>query len=174
MTWQHLLDKLFRKHNRELLVFAERQTSAQAAEDLAQEAFLRLMNHPDLASIDNPRAYLFKTVANLSKNLYDYDQVRRRHHADEVIDADQVPAPAPSLEAEVAARQQLERFLAVLGELPEACQHAFVLSKFDGLGYPQVGEALGISAKTAQRYVLKAWQHLLRGLDDEFFDRDLT
>jgi len=169
MTWHYLLDKLFRKHNRELLAFAARQASPHSAEDIAQEAFLRLMNHPDLAAIDNPRAYLFKTAANLSRNLYDYDQVRQRYHSEQPVDAESLPSSAPSLDTAIAAQQQLERFLAVLGQLPEVCQHAFVLNKFDGLSYAEVAEALGISAKSAQRYVLKAWQHVLQNLGEEFF-----
>lgn len=174
MTINSLLDKLFRRHNKELLAFAQRQSSLITAEDIAQEAFLRLLQHPDLASIENPRAYLFKTAANLSKNLYEYDQVRHRYHNDQAIDADSMPSLSSGPDTTLAAQQQLEYFVAILGQLPEIYQHAFVLHKFDALSYPQVGEALGISAKSAQRYILKAWQHLLLNLDKEFFDENLT
>lgn len=174
MTIHGFLDKLFRRHQKELLAFAERQGHASIAEDLTQESFLRLMQHPDLASIDNPRAYLFKTVANLSKNAYDYDQVRMRYCPDEPIEINQIVSPLPTLETTLVAQQQLERFIAIMDLLPDIIQHAFILSKLDGLTYAEVAEALGISSKSAQRYVFKAWQHLIQHLDNDFLDDNLT
>ena len=174
MTINGLLDKLFRRHKKELLAFAERQGNACIAEDITQESFLRLMQHPDLASIENPRAYLFKTVANLSKNAYDYEQVRMRYLPDEPIELNHVSSPLPALESTIAAQQQLERFIAIMTLLPEPVQHAFILSKLDGLTYAEVAEALGISSKSAQRYVFKAWQHLIQHLDNDFLDDNLT
>jgi RNA polymerase sigma-70 factor (ECF subfamily) len=132
------------------------------------------MQHPDLASIENPRAYLFKTVANLSKNAYDYEQVRMRFLPDEPIELNHVSSPLPALESTIAAQQQLERFIAIMTLLPEPVQHAFILSKLDGLTYAEVAEALGISSKSAQRYVFKAWQHLIQHLDNDFLDDNLT
>jgi RNA polymerase sigma-70 factor (ECF subfamily) len=58
--------------------------------------------------------------------------------------------------------------------LPEAYQHAFILNKFEGLSYQEVAVSLAISSKSAQRYIIKAWQHLLQHLGDDFFDDDLT
>jgi RNA polymerase sigma-70 factor (ECF subfamily) len=169
-----LFDILFRRHSKELLAFAKRQLSYNVAEDIVQEAYLRLMQHPDLASIQNPRAYLFKTTANLSNNLYDYDQVRLRHHSDEPIDLDTLISPLPGPEVTTNSLQHIEQFLSVLGQLPEVCQHAFILNRFDGLSYQEVAVSLSISSKSSQRYVLKAWQHLIQHLGDEFFDDDLT
>lgn len=169
-----LLDKLFRRHGKELLAFAERQSNVNIAEDITQESFLRLMQHPNLAAIENHRAYLFKTAANLSKNAYDHEQVRLRYKPDEPIELDQLVCPLPALESSIAGQQQVERFLSILTQLPEVVQHAFILSKLDGLSYPEVAEALGISTKSAQRYVFKAWQHLIKHLGDDFLGDNLT
>ncbi|MBD9355241.1 RNA polymerase sigma factor [Methylomonas albis] len=170
----NLLDILFRRHKKELLAFAERQSNVNIAEDITQEAFLRLMQHPNLAAIENHRAYLFKTAANLSKNAYDHEQVRSRYAPNEAIDLEQLICPLPPLESAIAAQQQIECFLAVLTQLPEVVQHAFILSKLDGLSYPEVAEALGISGKSAQRYVFKAWQHLIQHLGNDFLGDNLT
>ncbi|PKD41001.1 RNA polymerase subunit sigma-24 [Methylomonas sp. Kb3] len=169
-----LLDKLFRRHGKELLAFAERQSNVTIAEDITQEAFLRLMQHPNLPAIENHRAYLFKTAANLSKNAYDHEQVRLRYTPDELVELEQLVCQLPAPETTVAIQQQLERFLSVLLQLPEVVQHAFILSKLDGLSYPDVAEALGISSKSAQRYVLKAWQHLIQHLGHDFLGDNLT
>ena len=91
------------------------------------------MQHPNLAAIENHRAYLFKTAANLSKNAYDHEQVRLRYKPDEPIELDQLVCPLPALESTIAGQQQVERFLSILTQLPEVVQHAFILSKLDGL-----------------------------------------
>ncbi|MGZ0076542.1 RNA polymerase sigma factor [Methylomonas sp. YC3] len=169
-----LLDKLFRRHGKELLAFTERQSNVTIAEDITQEAFLRLMQHPNLTAIENHRAYLFKTAANLSKNAYDHEQVRLRYTPDEPVELEHLVCPLPAPETTVAIQQQLERFLSVLLQLPEVIQHAFILSKLDGLSYPEVAEALGISSKSAQRYVFKAWQHLIQHLGHDFLGDNLT
>ncbi len=169
-----LLDLLFRRHGKELLAFAERQTAGNGAEDLVQEAYLRLLRHPDPASIVNPRAYLYKVIGNLSIDLFNYDRVRARHHNDEGIELDTLISSLPEPDALIDNSLLLEQFLSVLAELPELCQHAFVLNKLDGLNYTEVAKSLGISTKTAQRYILKAWQHCLNRLGDNPFDDHLS
>ena len=169
-----LLDILFRRHGKELLAFAQHQPAANAAEDIVQEAYLRLLQHPDPASIANHRAYLFKTTANLSNNQYEHDQVRARHHSDELIKLDTLISPLPGPDILFDGNLQIERFVLVLEQLPEVCQHAFILNKLDGMSYPDVALSLGISSKSAQRYVLKAWQHFVQQLGDDLFEDNLS
>jgi len=170
----NLLDMLFRRHGKELLAFAQRQPAANAAEDIVQEAYLRLLQHSDPASIANHRAYLFKTTANLSNNQYEHDQVRAKHHNEEPIELDTLISPLPGPDVLLDGSLRVERFMSVLEQLPEVCQHAFILNKLDGLSYPEVALALSISTKSAQRYILKAWQHCVQQLGDDLFDDNLT
>lgn len=165
-----LLDKLFRRYNNELLAFATNQSNINIAEDIVQESFLRLLQRSDFATLENPRAYLFKIASNLSKNIYDYDQVRRRYQPDKTIEIDEIAADIPTVESTIAAQQQIEYFLFVINQLPEMVQHAFILNKLDGLSYPEVAATLDISEKSVQRYVLKAWQHLMLYLESDFFE----
>lgn len=174
MPINRLLDTLFRRHGKELLAFAGRQSAGNAAEDIVQEAYLRLLQHPNPSEIENHRAYLFKTAANLSHNQYQYNQVRARHHGEGPQEADTQVSPLPGPEILVDGKLRIELFMTVLAQLPEACQHAFILNKLDGLSYPEVALSLGISAKTAQRYIFKAWQHCLQQLGDDYFNDNQT
>jgi len=168
MSINKLIEKLFHLHKREILAFAAHSVPESLAEDITQETFLRLMQHPDLMSIQNPRAYLFKTASNLSKNHYDYEQVRNQYRPQETVDFDKLLCPGATPEKSVETYQQIERFVSVLGQLPEVNQHAFILNKLDGLSYPQVAKCLGISEKSVQRYILKTWQHLVEHLGGDF------
>lgn len=79
-----LLDFLFIRHREELVVFAEQKNNSQNAEDLVQEAYLRLLQHGDIQSIDNHRAYLYKVTANIGVDQY------RLIHPFESLDQDEV------------------------------------------------------------------------------------
>lgn len=158
-----LLDFLFRRHGPELLAFAGQRSGSDIAEDLVQEAYLRLLQHDDPDTISNPRAYLYKVTANLG-----IDHFRRERHlawpSEEELDFDALPSPLPGPETSADGSLRFEHFLVVLGELPAMQRDAFILHKLDGLSYPDVAKNLGISPKTAQRYILKAWQHCLHRL----------
>lgn len=173
-TRKHFLDFLFHLHGKELLTFAQQRSGNEVAEDLVQEAYARLLQHPDPASITNPRAYLYKIIANLGINLAKHDGVRARYTNDEIVDLETLASPLPELDTLIDNQLQLDLFLSVLEELPELCQHAFILNKLDGLSYPEVAKSLGISTKTAQRYILKAWQHCLNRLGKEITDGRLS
>ena len=58
MSYIQIFDALFRQHKKELLVFAS-ERAGDVAEDLVQDSFLRLIQHPEPHTIKNPRAYLY-------------------------------------------------------------------------------------------------------------------
>lgn len=160
-------EALFRQHGRELLAFAGRRVGKDRAEDVVQEAYLRLLQHPNPEAIANPRAYLHTIAVNLGADYFQRERRLALHHAEDAVDLDSVACPQPGPEAATAGRLRLAQFERVLDELPELQRHAFILHKLDGLTYPQVAKALGISPKTAQRYILKAWQHCLLRLGQD-------
>ena len=161
---RRFLDVLFRCHGKELLAFAGRRSGDDSAEDLVQDAYLRLLEHPEPESIGNPRAYLYKITANLGINDFHRRRIRSGEAGEPPVDPDTLISPQPSPEDATDGAIRCDRFLAVLDDLPEACRDAFILHKLDGLTYPQVAEALGVSPKTAQRYIAKAWQHCVSKL----------
>lgn len=161
----HFIESLFQRHTRELLAFAGLRAGTDMAEDLVQDAYLRLLQHPDPESLENPRAYLYRITGNLGINQFHHNRVRGVDSGHEPLDPDLLTSPGPGPDRQAESALALERFLAVLGELPQPCQDAFILHKLEGLTYPQIAQALGISTKSAQRYVDKAWLHCLAKLE---------
>jgi RNA polymerase sigma factor (sigma-70 family) len=80
--------------------------------------------------------------------------VRRRLPAEEV-DADSLLGAADPAE-QVEARERLGRLLADLAELSERQRGALVMRELAGLGFEQIGAALGISSATARQTVYEA------------------
>jgi RNA polymerase sigma factor (sigma-70 family) len=147
---------LFRHHQQELLRFAGQYSNDEVAEDLVQEAYLRLIRQAQTEKIDNPRAYLYKITRNLSADYLRQGQIRSRYHEDSEFELEQVADPQPELDAEVEAQAKLQRCLDALDSLPEVYRHVFLLHRIDGMTYAEIGKALQIPARTVERYAAKA------------------
>lgn len=158
-----LLDRLFHRHGQELRVFAGLRGGNEAAEDLVQEAYLRLMQHPDPGSIDNARAFLYRTIANLSIDRYRRQSIRDRFHGsgDDEQELHRLIAPEPAPEDRLASMQELQALNDILLELPEATRNAFVLYRLEGLSHKEIGLRLGISERNSVRLVGIAAHHVL-------------
>lgn len=157
MTIKELLDQLFRSHNKELLYFAN-QRAGEIAEDIVQESFVRLLQHPEPEAIQNHRAYLYKLTAN---TLIDHQRklaVRERYHAD-IEDFDSLPAATPGLETALHYRQILQGVLNALDKLPPLQRSIFLLHRFDGLTYAQIGKLLKLSRSNVERQFYAALEH---------------
>ncbi|QSA95765.1 RNA polymerase sigma factor [Methylococcus sp. EFPC2] len=164
----HLFDFLFRRHGKELLAFAGQRSGVDCAEDLVQDAYLRLLQHPEPESIDNLRAFLFQTTSNLTVDHHRRQVLRARyrhevaHHEDEADELEQAPAADPTPEVYWSRQEDLERLSRMLQELPETTRYAFVLRRIEGLSHGEIAERLGISVRGSERHVATALRHLLK------------
>lgn len=126
----------------------------ETAEDIVQEAFLRLHSHWD--EVANPRAWLYRTVRNLALNhLRDH---KRETVTDELPEWDAASGPEEPL-------QRLEAAGAVrllLAELSEEDRTLIRLKYHDEFKYEQISRATGLSVGNVG-YKL---HHLLKSLAD--------
>ena len=154
-----LLDTLFRRHSMELLAFANQRGGELESEDLVQEAYLRLLQHPDFESINNPRAYLYKMTANLGSDHHRWKSVRARHTETEEVEPDSLISPLPGPEASMDGELLLRKCLAALATLPDVYRHVFLLHRIDGLSHKEIVEAIQLPRRTVERYCAKALAH---------------
>jgi RNA polymerase sigma factor (sigma-70 family) len=151
---------LYENHASELDAFARQRVGATDSRDVVHDAYLRLMNYADEATLENPRAYLYRVTANAAN-----DHASKIKARAELIEADVEPDTQHSLtpgpEAAVTARNTLQLCLAALTELPEIYRHVFLLHRVDGMAQSEVATALGIPKRTVERYIAKALAHCL-------------
>lgn len=127
------------------------------AEDVVQEAYLRFVDAATRRLYDEPVSYLYRIVHNLA-----FDGMRRltlegRHIKRGVEQAAaEVPEERPSPEKEAMARQELEKVMAAIADLPERTRIAFEMHRFGGFKLRQIAEHLGISISMAQLLVVDA------------------
>jgi RNA polymerase sigma-70 factor (ECF subfamily) len=146
---------LFEAHHEALVRFLTgRLRSAQEASEVAQDAYVRLLQLDAADGIGYLRAYLFKTAANLAT-----DRLRstaRRERAGHLEFGEHVEAFEPSPETSVSAQQELATILTILDELPARCRYAFVMHRFYGHSVAEVAESMGLSVRMVQIYVERA------------------
>jgi RNA polymerase sigma-70 factor (sigma-E family) len=116
---------------------------ADDPEDIAQEAFARLMHkHPGL---DDPVPYLRAIVCNLTRNRHRHLRVVRAKTPGEV--------PEPSSEHAAIVREEHAEVIAALATLPARRREAIVLRYWLDLSEREIAAAMGVSVGTVKSQI---------------------
>lgn len=175
---ENSFNELLRKYEKPLVNFIYRYTfDLTAAEDLAQETFLRVYR---AAPRYEPRAkfstWLFGIAAHL---CLDYKKKKRRdvtagakpigvpsRPGEE--DAAEIPdtgAPIPDVSAEKAAAS--DKVQACLLSLPENQRLALILKVYEDRSYQEIADILGVSVSSVESLIFRARQTLKTRLCSE-------
>jgi RNA polymerase sigma factor (sigma-70 family) len=162
------VSELFREHNRMLVGYLRsRLGSEQEAKEVAQEAYVRVLQLHEPGAPGLLRAYLFKTAANLAVDRLRHRRVRQRSEEQPQLFEELNPTggelddPAEQL----LAREQADQLLRILQELPAKCQQVMNLHRFEGASQRDVSLRLGISERMVRRYVTYAMVYCRLRLD---------
>jgi RNA polymerase sigma-70 factor (ECF subfamily) len=137
--------------------------SVEAAEDAAQESYVRLWEHRDRWAPGSARPVIFRIGRNVALDLRRKAEVRRRwirrHRRDPVVSP---PTPEESLTTSECIRQ----FREALESLPPRRREVFELVRFRGLSHRDVAQVMDISYQTVANHLRLAMQDLRRLLSD--------
>ncbi|MET0274377.1 MAG: sigma-70 family RNA polymerase sigma factor [Phenylobacterium sp.] len=145
--------------------FAARTGSHAAAEDLAQELYLKLSTRDGALEAENPVALLYRIATNLmlDKARGDTRAAARdgawRGVSRTTLGGEEVAEDAPADEA-VASRQRLRQLVEAVRDLPPQMQRAFRLHKLEGMSHAQTAQAMGISVKSVEKHISAALKNL--------------
>lgn len=148
------IEELYSAHGRDALHLAYLLTGSRAdAEDVAQEAFVRLLGKfGDLRKPEAFRAYLMQTVVNLTKDRFRRRATERRY---ETKLGSQHLAPPSELELHDALWRELKK-------LPERQRVALVLRYCEDLSLEQTAEIMHTSTKAVKSLVTRGLEGLRR------------
>lgn len=143
---------------RELVSFlCARLGNRQAAEDVAHDAYIRVLERTGGNDIEHPRAFLYRTALNLVIDGHRRGLLRQAEPL-EVLDTDErFFSPAPSQNMDL--NQRLDLMQRALAELSQPCRECFLLRKLDGLSHPQIAERLGVSRSLVEKHIVNAMKH---------------
>jgi RNA polymerase sigma factor (sigma-70 family) len=130
---------------------------ADDPEDIAQEAFTRLMNkHPQTDDPQGSLPYLRAIVVNLTRNRHRHLRVVRLRTPAAVDEG--------SSEQAAIAHEDQREILAALAELPSRRREAIVLRYWLDLPEREIAAAMGVSPGTVKSHVSRGLAALARSL----------
>jgi RNA polymerase sigma-70 factor (ECF subfamily) len=132
------------------------------AQDITQEAFLRVWNMRQRVLMETVEALLYRVALNLASNRRRAQKVRQWLLVDEFLPflrGEERPDPA-------VASQETRRVRDAINALPEPLRQVITLTELAGLTYPQVAQVLSIPEGTVGSRRNKAVSVLRQALGD--------
>ncbi len=123
------------------------------AEDVVQTAFIRYSEAT--GTIENPRAFLYKTCFNIG-----IDQIRRRqvrqNYSKSVVDSDAEAVEEVGPERLIEGRQRLNIVTRALWAMPSKRRQLLMMSRFDGLSYAEIARRVNLSETVVRKHIANA------------------
>lgn len=138
--------------------FLRKRLGKEAAEDCAQEVFLRLARTNE-ETVQNAEAYLFTIASSVVVSFARKAKTHREAQHHPIEDFSLVSAEAGP-DRVLEGRQALLRLAAALGELPPVTREMFLLNREDGLTYTQIAARYALSVKAVERHIVRALSHI--------------
>jgi RNA polymerase sigma-70 factor (ECF subfamily) len=161
----HAFGVLMERHLGIMVSVARRMLRDDAeAEDIAQEAFLRLWRSGATLEIGPAgiRPWLRRVVSNLC-----LDRVRGQGRVKVVEELPEVPEPAKQLAA-LESQDVQRRVGGAMQKLPERQRLALTLFHFEGLSQIEIGNILGVSDEAVESLLSRARRQLKADLKSDW------
>lgn len=151
----------YRTHRGALVDYASDIVGSRVqAEDVVQEAWLRLDGASDRQSVSDPLRYLYRIVRNLALDTLRRARFEQRLMGQDIAAiAESLPDEQPAPDAVLIASAELEAMLSALRELPDRTRIAFEMHRLGGYKLKEIAAHLGISVSLAHALVAEAIAH---------------
>ena len=147
-------DEFYRSQNVRLFHFFRRKVGHEAAPDLVQETFTRMLRCGEFERVENPQAYLTRTARNLL--IERYRTWRRKacvlYPLDEGHDAPVGPDQAWAIEASDLRRGLRRAILA----MPRRTRRIFLMHRLRRQTYREIAEEIGIREQGVEYHMMRA------------------
>jgi RNA polymerase sigma factor (sigma-70 family) len=139
-----------------------RGSSTQDAEDIVQEAWVRLARYEREQVVDKPEAFLMQTALNLA-----IDEHRGRVVHGEQVELEEVILvdESPPVEAVVLGRERMARLHYCLGRMTGKSRDIFLAHRLGGQTYREIADHHGLSISTVEKHIAKATLQLITGME---------
>ena len=132
------------------------------ADDLVQEAWVRLACYEREQTVAKPEAFLMRTALNLSIDAY---RARANHGEEVLLDEVVLVDATPGAEAVVLARERMARLSAGLGRLNDKTREIFLSHRVDGMSYREIARQHQLSVSTVEKHIAKATLQVTRWME---------
>jgi RNA polymerase sigma-70 factor, ECF subfamily len=162
-------DFLVQKYRRPIINFMYRMAhNSAAAEDLAQEVFLRVYrSRSSYEASAKFTTWLYRIATNLGMN---YSRDTRHERPENIMNLDEpdeetgqspdLADKTPSVEEEIMQRERLNAIRQKVEALPERQKMAVLMHKYQQMDYRQIAEVLKLSESATKSLLFRAYETL--------------
>ncbi|MGV3696627.1 RNA polymerase sigma factor [Flavobacterium sp.] len=125
---------------------------AERAEDLAQNAFVKLWENCGILKPEQARSFLYTTAIRLSLNQIKHDKVVANFEIQSKAKSTHQESPEFLLE-EAELKIRLEK---AINNLPEKQRTVFLMNRFDNQSYSEIAAMLDLSVKAVEKRMHQA------------------
>lgn len=130
-----------------------RVASRQDAEDVIQDAYVRVLRYSAEHAVESEERLLFSAARNLAIDSRRRRKVRERNVADCAVLAAE---DSPASDEVVDARQRLMHVEAAIALLPARCREIFLMHRIEGMSYSQIARSVAISVSAVEKHIARA------------------
>ncbi|RIA11130.1 RNA polymerase sigma-70 factor (ECF subfamily) [Flavobacteriaceae bacterium MAR_2010_72] len=123
----------------------------QQAEDIVQDAFIKLWDNCSNIIFEKAKSYLFTVARNLFLNQVAHQKIVLQHQSQSSTDRTN-ETPQFILEE----KEYMVKLKNVIADLPEKQREVFLLSRIDKKKYSEISELLGITVKAVEKRMSQA------------------
>ncbi len=161
------IQEIIRQHHSALVAWlVPRIRVPEDAQDIAQETYVRMMKYEQSTEIQSPVALLHRIAINIAHDLDRQQRVRHYHQHDDVDELAIADESAP-MERVLAGERSYRRVCLAIESLTPRCRQVFMLSRANGLSYPQIASHCGISIKMVEKHISHALFVCMQAMDQD-------
>jgi len=168
-------DYLVQKYRRPMVSFMYRMAhNAAAAEDLAQEVFLRVYrSRASYEASAKFTTWLYRIATNLAVNHARDTRHERPENMASLDEPDEqtgttmdVADTSPNVEERLVRQERLKAIRQSVENLPERQRLAVLMHKYQQMDYKQIGEVLKLSESATKSLLFRAYETLRQQLKE--------
>ena len=161
---ESVFDAFFRKHAkflRDYLCF--KFGDPLQAEDVVQEAFVKLWYNCKKISLEKAKSYLYTVATNTATSMKRHEQVKLKYNTLESQSKPSMDNESP--EFVVLEKEYMERLTQAIGNLPDRQREVYLLNRLEKKTYKEIAEISGVSVKAIEKLMHKALTKLRKDIE---------
>lgn len=120
--------------------------SKENAEDIAQNAFIKLWENCAKLSVKEAKSFLFTIAINMSLNIVKHEKVKLNFNA-----RPQKSITIETPEYQLIGKEFHEKLQKTIASLSEKQREVFLLNRIEKMKYAEIANLLGISIKAVEK-----------------------